>query len=61
MLKVLQSVHKDLRKVPVTLNNQKPSLCENRNTMSDGITLEAQLQLRVKFYLGDEMTGGIID
>ena len=32
-----------------------------RNTKSDGVTLEAQLQLRVKFQLGDELTDGIID
>ena len=29
--------------------------------MSDGVTLEAQLQLRVKFWLKDEFTEGIVD
>ena len=36
-------------------------LYKDRNTKSDGVTLEAQLQLRVKFYLGDELTEAIKD
>ena len=32
-----------------------------RNTKSDGVTPEGQLQLRVKFWLEDELNEGIID
>ena len=47
--------------MPITLDHHYPSLCEDRNTKSDGVTLESKLQLRVKFYLGDDLTEGIID
>ena len=29
--------------------------------MSNGVTLETQLQLRVKLYLGEDLTKGIVD
>ena len=61
MFKVSQYVPQDLRKVHITLDHHQPSLCGKRNTKSGGVTLEAQLQLRVKFYLGDELTEVIID
>ena len=34
---------------------------EDKNTKSDRVTLEAQLQLRLKFYLGDKSTERIKD
>ena len=36
-------------------------MCVGRNTKSNGVTPEAQLQLRVKVCLGDELKEGIID
>ena len=33
----------------------------DRNTKGNGFTPEAQLELRVKFCQGDELTEGIID
>ena len=60
MLKVLQFVPCDLRKVPVTLDHHLSSLCGDRNSKSNGVTLQAQRQLRVKFYLGDKLAEGIV-
>ena len=37
------------------------NLGHGKNTKSDGVTPEAQLQLRVKFYLGEELNEGIKD
>ena len=50
----------DVRKVSRTFDNHYPSLCGGRNNRSNGIHLEAQLQLREKLCLGDDLNEGII-
>ena len=51
--KVSPKVPLDVRKVSSTFDHHYPSLCGGRNTKSNGVTPEAQLQLRVKLGLGD--------
>ena len=51
----------DVRKVFGTLVYHYPQLCGVRNAKSNGVMLEAQLQLRIKLCLGDKLTEGIID
>ena len=46
--------------MPITLGHPWPSLCEDKNTKSDVITLEAQLQLRVS-YTGERLNEAVID
>ena len=56
MLNVSPPVPQDIRKVSSTLEYDQPSLCEGRNTKGNGVTPEAQLQLRVRFCQGDKLT-----
>ena len=48
----------DVRNESITSDHHYPSLCGSRNTKS---TLEAQLQLRVKFCLRDNFNEEITD
>ena len=43
------------------MDHHKHSICQVRNTKKDGVTLEAQLQLKVKFHLEDKLNEGIKD
>ena len=61
MLQAFKYVPKDLRNVPITMDHHYPQLCGDRNTKSNGVTLEAPLHLRVKFQLGDKIAEKIID
>ena len=61
MLKVSPHVPQDVRKMSGTLNDHYPPLCGVWNTKSNGVTLDAELQLRVKLCLEDKLTEGIID
>ena len=56
MLKTSQYVLLDLILNLITLDQHQPSICGDRNTKSNGVHLEAQLQLRVRFQLGDSMS-----
>ena len=49
----------DVIKVSSKLVHNCPSPCEGRNTKVNRVTLEAQLQLIVKLYLGDQMNEGM--
>ena len=55
MLKVSSQFPEDITKESSTLDHHLPSLCGGRNTKSNWVTLEAQLQRRVKFSLGDNL------
>ena len=61
MLQFSPHVSEDVRKVSRKLDHLWPSLCGVRNNKCNGVTLEAQLQLRVKLCLGDKLNEGIID
>ena len=52
---------KSLQSLSSTLDHHWPSLCGGRNPKSNGVTPEAQLQLRVKLCLEDKLNENNID